>query len=81
MEVIKDEVEMEEINNEAECDKNYKSHVFCDKGNCEFDLGSIAAIDAVFKISMDGGYVQYDGNGGLNTECPQCHCDSIRFET
>ena len=70
---------MNYLENKAECVPSYRSHVYCQE--CGFDLGGIKAIDAVFKISMDGGYVKYDGEGGLITECPECHNDSIVFET
>lgn len=69
------------LSNKAECSPKYSSHVYCENTECNFDLGKIAAIDAVFKICMDGGYVQYDGEGGMYTECLECHCDSIVFET
>lgn len=69
------------LSNKADCAPSHRVSVHCDNSECKFELGVIAIIDAVFKISMDGGYVKYDCEGGIISECPECHCDTIVFES
>jgi hypothetical protein len=63
-----------------ECFPDYITTVYCENKECSFDLGKTTMGQAVFQISMDGGYVQFDGKGGLITECPSCHEDTLKFD-
>ena len=71
---------MKKVENKAECDQNNKYTIHCTNPNCKFDLGLVKIIDAVFQISMNGGYVQFDGESKLNIECPDCHEETVVVE-
>ena len=67
------------INNitEAEIEANGKvmGDICCD--NCDYATGYMDFKSTVFKVSMQGGYFMYDGEGGDENRCPMCKNDSL----
>jgi len=61
----------EEINNKAE----HGVDICCD--GCLYRTGFMTFKSAVFKISMQGGYFMYDGEGGSKSKCPCCGIDRL----
>lgn len=53
--------------------------IHCDV--CDYETGDLSFAEAVFKISMETGYYQYDGKGGCITKCPKCGLDKLTYNS
>lgn len=81
-------VEMvEELQNAKEEIKRIKigSDIFS-KGNahceeCHYDTGWLGMNDLIFKLSLDGGYLISDKEGGYFSKCPKCESDNLSLES
>lgn len=50
-------------------------HIYCE--NCNFELEGMDTEKAMLKLAERGGYCIYDGEGGAETKCPECHRDRL----
>lgn len=52
-----------------------KSFAYCE--DCDYETGSMYDRDLIYKICMDGGYIQSDKDGGYYSKCPNCESDNL----
>lgn len=45
--------------------------------NCDYETESMGEKDLIFKISVEGGYIQSDKDGGYFSECPSCESSNL----
>lgn len=50
-------------------------HIYCE--SCNFELEGMDTEKAMLKLAEQGGYCIYDGKGGTETRCPECHRDRL----
>lgn len=58
---------------------NIKAHAYCEE--CEYETDTMLMKDLIFKLSMDGGYIVSDKNGGYFSQCPKCGSEKLSLET
>lgn len=52
--------------------------VYCD--DCDYKTDNMPMKDLVFKLSMEGGYIISDKNGGYYSKCPKCEGENLTLE-
>lgn len=52
--------------------------IYCE--NCNFELEEMDTEKVMLRLAESGGYFIYDGEGGVETRCPNCHRDRLREE-
>ena len=45
--------------------------------NCDYETEPMNDKDLIYKISMEGGYIQSDKDGGYYSKCPNCNSDNL----
>ncbi|AFM42984.1 hypothetical protein Desaci_4122 [Desulfosporosinus acidiphilus SJ4] len=58
---------------------NLKAYVCCE--DCGYMTDTMTMKDLIFKLSMDGGYIVSDKNGGYFSQCPKCGSEKLSLET
>lgn len=66
-------VDVERI--EKENKPEYRQYAECE--DCDYQTGNMSEKDLVYKICMDGGYVQSDKDGGYYSHCPKCESSNL----
>jgi predicted nucleic-acid-binding Zn-ribbon protein len=54
---------------------NIKAHAYCEE--CEYETDRMTMKDLVFKLSMEGGYIISDKEGGYYSKCPKCGSENL----
>jgi hypothetical protein len=49
---------------------NIEAKVYCEE--CDYETDYMKMKDLIFKLSMEGGYIISDKNGGYYSQCPMC---------
>ena len=57
----------------------YNNYAYCD--NCEYATEVMPLKDLIFKISMEGGYIMADKEGGYFSQCPKCETSGLSLYT
>lgn len=52
-----------------------RSSVYCE--DCDYETETMSMKDLVFKLSMEGGYVISDKDGGYFSKCPKCESNNL----
>lgn len=45
--------------------------------DCDYQTESMSERDLVYKVCMDGGYIQSDKDGGYYSQCPLCESSNL----
>jgi hypothetical protein len=56
-----------------------KMQIYCEE--CDYKLKSMTLKDLIYQLSLDGGYIQFDGEGGFYTCCPKCNKDKLVIQS
>lgn len=65
---------------DKELEEKGKLKLYAHCKNCDYKTDIMPFKDLVFKISMEGGYIQNSDDDLLLTECPCCHEDTLIIE-
>lgn len=52
-----------------------KQYAECE--DCDYQTENMSERDLVFKVCMDGGYIQSDKDGGYYSQCPKCEGSNL----
>lgn len=58
---------------------NLKTHAYCE--DCEYMTDIMTMKDLLLKLSMEGGYIVSDKNGGYFSQCPNCESEKLSLES
>lgn len=50
---------------------------YADCEDCDYQTENMSERDLVFKVCMDGGYIQSDKDGGYYSQCPKCESSNL----
>lgn len=56
-----------------------KARVYCE--DCEYETDFMTMKDIIYKVSMEGGYIQSDKAGGYFSKCPKCGHEHLTIES
>jgi predicted Zn-ribbon and HTH transcriptional regulator len=51
------------------------ANAYCE--DCDYETDIMPMKDLVFKLSMEGGYIISDGEGGYYSQCPKCKGENL----
>lgn len=54
------------------------SRAYCE--DCKYETDYMYFKDLVFKVSLEGGYIQCDKEGGYHSRCPECGSEKLILE-
>lgn len=49
--------------------------------DCEYGSEDMTMKDLIFKLSLEGGYIISDKDGGYYSKCPNCDSRNLTLET
>lgn len=55
------------------------SHAYCE--DCYYETDSMPMKELLYKLSMEGGYIVSDKNGGYFSQCPKCGGKNLTLGT
>lgn len=58
---------------------NLRAYVCCE--DCGYTTDTIKMKDLIFKISMEGGYIISDKDGGYFSQCPKCESEKLALSS
>ncbi len=65
---------------QLEVEANTIVEIYCLGDECDYSLNPDSEIKNYFRVVMDGGFVMYDGEGGMITCCPLCCENTLQIE-
>lgn len=66
-------VDVERI--EKEISPEYRQYAECE--DCDYQTENMSEKDLIYRICIDGGYVQSDKYGGYYSQCPRCESSNL----
>lgn len=54
------------------------AHAYCE--DCDYKTETMPMKNLIFKLSMEGGYIASDKNGGYFSQCPNCESKNLSLE-
>lgn len=60
---------------EKENSPELRQYAECD--DCDYQTENMSEKDLIFKVCIDGGYVQSDKAGGYYSQCPKCESSNL----
>lgn len=56
----------------------FKTSAYCEE--CGYETEVMTMKDLIFKLSMEGGYIASDKDGGYFSQCPKCGSEKLSLE-
>lgn len=52
-----------------------RADAYCE--DCDYETGSMPMKNLIYQISMEGGYIYSDKQGGYVSQCPKCESENL----